>query len=122
VLGVLKPLATDHVKFWPQIVSAEIKADSNQTIVAFGQAVSYRLFSDRTYIVVPSTTSGDEIDRLEALATLTGIGLVTFTLDPREPQFTPVVRAPLARPDTFYVNEMARRLCEARPMEFKKLF
>lgn len=118
VPGVSKPLATGHAK---QIVSAEIEADTSRTIVALGRAVSCRLFSDRVCIVVPSTTAGDGIDRLEASATLSGIGLGTFTLDPSAPSFELVVRAPLARPDTLYVNEMARRLDETRPTEFERL-
>ncbi|MHB0734247.1 MAG: hypothetical protein DI601_06410 [Azospirillum brasilense] len=122
VIGVLKPQTGDLVKFQPQIVSAEIKIDPTQTIVAFGQAVSYRLFSHKSYIVVPETTPKDDVDRLEALAIITGIGLVTFTLDPVAPNFSLVVRAALAEPDMYYVNEMARRLHAAYPKEFNRLF
>ncbi len=122
VIGVLKPRRADLVKFPPQIVSAEIKIDPNQTIVAFGQAVSYRLFSNKSYIVIPTTVSKDDIDRLEALSIITGIGLVTFNLDPDNPNFTLLVRAVLAQPDMYYVNEMAKRLHAAYPVEFERLF
>ena len=55
VIGVLKPQAADLIKFEPKIVSAEIKIDPAQPIIAFGQAVAYRLFSHKSDIVVPST-------------------------------------------------------------------
>ncbi|MCU0987970.1 MAG: hypothetical protein MUC89_24150, partial [Acetobacteraceae bacterium] len=92
VIGVLKPRPSDLIKFQPQIVSAEVKTDPNQTIVAFGQALSYRLFSNKSYIAVPAITSPDDLDRLEALATITGIGLVTFALKTEMPDFHLVVR------------------------------
>jgi hypothetical protein len=54
VIGVLKPRAQDIFKFEPQIVTAEIKVVPSQPVVAFGQAVAYRLFSHKSYIVVPT--------------------------------------------------------------------
>lgn len=122
VIGVLKPQTSDLVKFQQQIVSAEIKIDPSQTIVAFGQAVSYRLFSHKSYIVVPATTQRADLDRLEALAIITGIGLVTFELDMAAPNFRLVVRAVLAQPDMYYVNEIAHGLHKADRATFNKLF
>src|SRR3546814_1098082 len=66
VIGVLKPRAQDIFKFEPQIVTAEIKAVPNQPVVAFGQAVAYRLFSHKSYIVVPNSTSSDDMNRLKS--------------------------------------------------------
>jgi hypothetical protein len=48
VIGVLKPRAQDIFRFEPQIVTAEIKAVPGQPVVAFGQAVAYRLFSHKS--------------------------------------------------------------------------
>jgi len=45
VVGVYKSLASNLIKFPLEVVSAEIKADSQAPVVAFGQAVAYRLFS-----------------------------------------------------------------------------
>ena len=52
VIGVLKPRVHDILKFEPQIVTAEIKIDPTQPVVAFGQAVAYRPFSHKSYIVL----------------------------------------------------------------------
>ncbi len=89
VLGVLKPRTQDLLKFEPQIVSAEVKIDPGQPVVAFGQAVAYRLFSHKSYIVVPNTTSEDDLSRLKALCSIHGVGLVTFTLDKDAPVTDP---------------------------------
>ena len=91
VLGVLKPRAQDILKFETQIVSAEIKIDPNQPVVAFGQAVAYRLFSHKSYIVIPNTTSEDDLSRLTALCTIHGVGLVTFAFDKTNPNYTVLV-------------------------------
>jgi hypothetical protein len=122
VIGVLKPKVADLVKFEPQIVSAEIKIDKHQPVIAFGQAVAYRLFSHKSYIVVPDTTSPENYDLLEALSILYGIGLVTFALDPAAPGFDLRVRAQVIQPDMFFVNQMARRLHEHSAETFEKLF
>ncbi len=122
VLGVLKPRTQDLLKFEPQIVSAEIKIDPSQPVVAFGQAVAYRLFSHKSYIVVPNTTSEDDLSRLKALCSIHGVGLVTFTLDKDAPDYTGVVLPLQASPDMFYANQMVRRLLDAGPDLFNKLF
>jgi hypothetical protein len=122
VIGVLKPRTQDMLKFEPQIVSAEIKIDPNQPVVAFGQAVAYRLFSHKSYIVVPNTTGEDDMGRLKALCSIHGVGLVTFTLDKAAPDYTTTVLPKQASPDMFYANQMLRRLLAADQSAFEQLF
>ncbi|HYD42500.1 MAG TPA: hypothetical protein VEB43_16860 [Anaeromyxobacter sp.] len=52
VVGVYRPLTADLIKFSPEIVAVEIKLDPTQSIVAFGQAIAYRLFATRSYLVM----------------------------------------------------------------------
>lgn len=122
VIGVLKPRAQDIFKFEPQIVTAEIKAVPNQPVVAFGQAVAYRLFSHKSYIVVPNSTTSDDMNRLKSLCSIHGIGLVTFTLNKNQPDYTVVVLPVNASPDLFYVNNMLERLKSSEPKLLNKLF
>lgn len=122
VIGVLKPRAQDILKFEPQIVSAEIKIDPSQPVVAFGQAVAYRLFSHKSYIVLPRTTSEDDLSRLKALCSIHGVGLVLFTLEKDAPDYTILVLPVQASPDMFYANQMLRRLLDAAPRLFDMLF
>lgn len=122
VIGVLKPRVHDILKFEPQIVTAEIKIDPTQPVVAFGQAVAYRLFSHKSYIVLPTTTSEDDLARLKALCTIHGVGLVTFTLDKDAPDYTTIVLPAQAIPNMFYANQMLHRLLEADRKLFDRLF
>jgi hypothetical protein len=122
VIGVLKPRAQDIFKFEPQIVTAEIKATPGQPVVAFGQAVAYRLFSHKSYIVVPRTTTSDDMNRLTSLCSIHGVGLVVFTLDIDQPDYGVVVLPAVASPDMFYVNTMLDRLKASEPRLLNRLF
>ena len=121
VIGVLKPRAQDIFKFEPQIVTAEIKAVPGQPVVAFGQAVAYRLFSHKSYIVVPNSTSSDDMNRLKSLCSIHDVGLVTFTLNVDQPDYVVVVLPAVASPDMFYVNTMLDRLKSSEPSLLNKL-
>jgi hypothetical protein len=105
VVGKRESKLSDVIKAPTEIVSAEIKADTTQLVTAFGQACAYRLFSHRSYLVVPRQTHADELARLDALCEISGIGLVTFDLEnPKEPGFLSVVRPRSHQPDLFYTN------------------
>jgi hypothetical protein len=124
VIGTDKPRTSDFVKFPIEIVSAEIKIDSSwQTCVtAFGQACAYRLFSHKTYIVVPQSLMEEDKSRLESLCAIYGVGLVLFALDVDAPEFTIRLPAQRFQPDVFYVNEFARRLHDKSRDDFNRLF
>jgi hypothetical protein len=105
VIGIREPRKSDIIKFPTEIVSAEIKLDSASLITAFGQACAYWLFSHKSYLVVPATSLGDDLARLDALARIFGIGPILFNAtDPKSPNFDIRVRAAKHEPDMFYVN------------------
>lgn len=122
VVGVYKPLASHRIKFDIEIVSAEIKIDPQQPVVAFGHAAAYRLFSAKSYVVMPSEISEEDFSRLEALCMLFGIGLVLFDINLEKPAFQIRVRAQRFPPDMFYVNEFAERIFQIEPTTFNQLF
>jgi hypothetical protein len=122
VVGVYKPLASHRIKFDIEIVSAEIKVDPTQPVVAFGQAAAYRLFSAKSYVVMPRTIPLEDYGRLESLCLLFGIGLVLFQPDIEQPDFEIRVRAQRYYPDMYYVNEFADRLYQIDPSLFNQLF
>jgi len=106
VIGKREPRRSDIVKAPIEIVSAEIKADTRDLITAFGQACSYKLFSHKSYIVIPKNSSQDDISKLDALSLIFGIGLVLFdSSNPNDPQFEIRVRPLRHEPDMFYVNK-----------------
>jgi hypothetical protein len=122
VIGVYKPLAGNLIKFPLEIVSAEIKIDPQAPVVAFGQAVAYRLFSAKTYVAMPTALTEEDQSRLESLCILFGVGLVLFDVDKNNPRFSIRVRAQRFSPDMFYVNEFADRLKLYDAEVFEELF
>jgi hypothetical protein len=106
VIGKRAPRASDIIKFPIEVVSAELKVDTRDLITAFGQACSYKLFSHKSYLVIPRNSPEADISRLDALCLIFGIGLVLFdSSNPNEPQFDIKVRPLKHDPDMFYVNE-----------------
>jgi hypothetical protein len=105
VVGVLRAKESDIVKFLAEIVSAEVKTDSNALITAFGQACSYRLFSHKVYLVIPNSVSESDLAQLDALCRVFGLGLILFNAEnPGEPSYQIRVRATKHEPDMFYAN------------------
>ncbi len=106
VIGKRESRRSDIVKGPTEIVSAEIKVDSRDLITAFGQACSYKIFSHKSYIVVPKNSPQEDISRLDSLCLIFGIGLILFdSTNPDDPQFEIRVRARKHDPDLFYVNK-----------------
>lgn len=106
VLGVRESKKSDILPFPTEIVAVEIKLDTGDLITAFGQACSYKIFSHKSYIVVPVEASEGDIARLDALCRIFGIGLILFKSgDPDHPDYQIRVRAAKHEPDMFYVNK-----------------
>ncbi|MGB6078484.1 MAG: hypothetical protein WBF99_03405 [Xanthobacteraceae bacterium] len=124
VIGTRKKQPSDPVSFPLELVSAEIKIDPSQSVTAFGQACAYRLFSHKVYIVMPSSIERvkDDLERLEALCSLFGMGLVLFDPSLPNPDFRKLVAARKVEPDIYYLNELAKRLQLNDPPIFNKLF
>lgn len=109
VIGVRIADRDDLIKFQEEVTSVEIKVDTQGLITAFGQACAYKLFSHRSYIVIPSASPKEDKDRLTALAQIFGIGLVFFNASSLEqPDFDIQVRATRNEPDYFYLNQNLR--------------
>ncbi len=109
VIGIREAKRSDIIKPPTEIVAAELKLDTGALITAFGQACSYKLFAHRSYIVIPSSASEDDVSRLDALARIFGIGLILFAADaPQSPEYSIRVRASRHEPDIFYVNRYLR--------------
>jgi hypothetical protein len=111
VIGKWESPPGHMVKGLTEIVSAEIKTDSSQLITAFGQACAYKIFSHKSYLVVPKASNQDDISRLDALCQIFGIGLVLFdNTNMDNPDFEIRVRPARHEPDMFYVNKYAKEV------------
>lgn len=103
-----------------ELISAEIKIDPGQLVIAFGQACAYCLFSHRSYVVVPKPVDGggrravqeqEEMDRLKSLCQVFGIGLVSFNANSVEkPEYSLILRARRQEPNYRYLNEVAKQI------------
>ena len=122
VVAVYKKLPSDRVAFFGEILAAEIKVNPYEFVTAFGQAVAYRLFAARSYIVMPSTMPDVDQARLDALCMLFGVGFILFDLDKEQPNFRVQVRAQRYTPDMFYLNKFADALHNHNKDIFNKLF
>lgn len=106
VIGIREAKRSDIIKPPTEIISAEIKLDPAGLITAFGQACAYKLFAHKSYIVVPQSSSDEDVARLDALCRIFGIGLVLFDPTNKDaPDFSIRVRASREEPDMFYVNK-----------------
>lgn len=113
VLGVYKVLGLGHIQPPIEIISAEIKTDTNQLITSFGQACSYKLFSHKVYLVIPKDANWADIKRIESLCLKFGIGLILFDKNNKEnPAFEILTRAVKSEPDYFYLNKYLRLIEE----------
>jgi hypothetical protein len=105
VVGVRKIDLWGGSAFPVEIVSAEVKLDTGDLIVAFGQACAYRLFSHKTYLVIPKASPPEDKARLDSLCIALGIGLVLFnSTDPNRPDYEIRTRPARHLPDNFYVE------------------
>lgn len=106
VIGKRESKRSDIIPFTTEIVSAEIKTDSNGLITAFGQSCAYRIFSHKSYIVIPKESQVEDITRLDTLCRQFGIGLILFDHTNKDtPDFEIRVRATRHDPDMFFVNK-----------------
>lgn len=106
VIGIREPRKSDIIKPPTEIVSVEIKIDTGNLITAFGQACSYKLFSHKSYMVIPKDSSEEDTARLDALSRIFGIGLILVnSRNSDNPEFEIRVRAAKHEPDMFYVNK-----------------
>ena len=111
--GIFKGRDIDVIKLPIQVVAAEIKIDTNQLITAFGQACAYRLFAHKSYLVIPAASQKEDIDRLDSLCMIFGIGFILFdATSPATPVFQIRVRAAKYEPDSFYANKYLKMVAD----------
>lgn len=111
VIGVRESKRSDIIQFPTEIIVGEIKTDTNGLITAFGQACAYRIFSHKSYIVVPNNSQIEDITRLDTLCRQVGIGLILFdNQNVEDPNFEIRVRAVKNEPDMFFVNRNLKQI------------
>lgn len=111
VIGIRESKRSDIIQIPTEVVSAEIKTNTNQLITSFGQACSYKLFSHKVYLAIPKQSPQQDISRIDSLCLIFGIGLVLFDKEnPNNPKFEIRARAIKTDPDIFYTNKYLKKI------------
>jgi len=112
VIGIYATKLTDIIEHEPTIVSAEIKLGTSGTelITAFGQACAYKIFSHKVYLVIPNSAIKEDIDRIESLCLILGVGLVLFNNTNVKTKWEIKCRPLKHEPDIWYVNDTMRNV------------
>lgn len=106
VIGIRELERGAYIQIPTEIISAEIKTSTHDLIQGFGQANAYKLFSHKSYMVIPKTSAPEDISRLDALSRICGIGLILFdNKSVNEPKFEILARATRHEPDMFYIDK-----------------
>ena len=114
VMGTLKRQPGDLIDFPIVVVSAEVKTNPDEAIVGFGQACAYRLFSHKSYLAIPNTTSENELGRVELLCHMFGIGLILFAPDSKEPKPVLKIRAAVHLPNMSHLTKNLKKIPEGK--------
>ncbi len=105
IFGVFKGKNSDIIKSL-EVVVAEVKIDTNRLITTFGQSLHLQALAHKSYLVIPENAQSEDIDRLDSLCIIFGIGLILFdATDPGWPSFQIRVRAAKHEPDIYYANK-----------------
>lgn len=119
VIGTYK-YENSILKSETEIITAEIKTDPSQLITAFGQAIAYKLFSSKVFLVIPSNIRDGDLGRITSLCELFGVGLILCDLN--KISFERRVSARKQLPDMFYADNFAKKLLEIDKKIANKLF
>lgn len=111
VIGKAESRPSDVIKRPTSIVAAEIKIGVTGLVAGFGQACAYRLFSHKSYLVIPMQIAAEELSRLSSLCQMFGLGLVLFNpQSTAAPDFKLLVRPIKHEPDLYYTNKYIKRV------------
>jgi len=109
IIGSIR-VSTDAVYRPPlELVAIEAKGVNYSPVEALGQAMAYKLFAHRTWLILPET---DDIDRIEGIAKSANIGLVVFNYKNKQFLFETLNRPTAGNPDAEEVNTMLVTLKE----------
>jgi hypothetical protein len=101
-----------------EIIAVEIKGTNYSPVEALGQAMAYKLFAHRTWLVLPET---DDIDRIEGIAMSANIGLIVFTYKKGQFTFETLNRPVMGNPDAEEVNNILLILKERDKQKYNEL-
>ncbi len=118
ILGAIR--ASSDAVYQPplEIIAVEIKDAGYSPVEALGQAMAYKLFAHRTWLILPDD---NELDRIEGIAISANIGLVSFSKDGNSFSFVTLNRPSVGHPDFTEVNKILDELKEKDRKKYNEL-
>lgn len=118
ILGAIR--ASSDVVYKPplEIVAIEVKDDDYDPVEALGQAMAYKLFAHRTWLILPEN---NDLDRIEGIAISANIGLISFTKEASGFNFVTLNRPASGHPDFIEVNKKLEELKEKDKKKYNEL-
>lgn len=121
ILGAIRVSSDAIYKPIMEIIAVEVKNPDYSPLEALGQAMAYKLFAHRTWLVLPEDAEDINVDRIERIAITDNIGLISFTGDKENFNFRIKHRPFPGHPDPGSVNEMLEKLKKDNKKEYHEL-
>ena len=118
ILGAIRADSDSVYKPPLEIIAVEIKDEGYSPVEALGQAMAYKLFAHRTWLILPD---GSDLDRIEGIAISANIGLISFSKEKDGFEFVTLNRPAAGHPDFAEVNNILDELKEKDKKKYNEL-
>jgi len=118
ILGAIRADSDAVYKPPLEIIAVEIKDEGYSPVEALGQAMAYKLFAHRTWLVLPDDS---DLDRIEGIAISANIGLISFSKEKNGFEFDTLNRPIAGHPDFAEVNKLLEELKERDRKKYNEL-
>ena len=118
ILGAIRAHSDAVYKPTLEIIAVEIKDEGYSPVEALGQAMAYKLFAHRTWLILPEDA---DLDRIEGIAISANIGLISFKKGKDGFEFDTLNRPISGHPDFAEVNNQLEKLKEKDKKKYNEL-
>jgi len=118
ILGAIRAHSDAVYQPTLEIIAVEIKDAGYSPVEALGQAMAYKLFAHRTWLILPDDK---DLDRIEGIAISANIGLIGFTKAKEGFVFATLNRPSAGRPDFTEVNKILDDLKQKDKKKYNEL-
>jgi len=118
ILGAIRADSDSVYKPPLEIIAVEIKDGGYSPVEALGQAMAYKLFAHRTWLILPDDS---DLDRIEGIAISANIGLISFSKEKDGFEFVTLNRPAAGHPDFAEVNNILEELKEKDKKKYNEL-
>ena len=118
ILGAIRADSDAVYKPPLEIIAVEIKDEGYSPVEALGQAMAYKLFAHRTWLILPDDS---DLDRIEGIAISANIGLISFSKEKDGFEFVTLNRPATGHPDFTEVNKKLDELKEKDKKKYNEL-